>query len=379
MAYVETVRGCPMRCAYCCYNQRRRRVDFITPGEVVRRIAALRARGAREIRFIDPTFNSHPRFDELLRALCRLNTDRSLRFFAEARADTLTPAQVRGLARANFTDLEVGVQSRDPVVLRAIHRPRRQDLLDTAITALADAGVRPTVDLMAGLPLQTSDDLRRSLDWAAGLKQANIQFMHTLLLPGTELRREWSRDLTAQSRPPYRVTRTRWLTPAQLADADAMAAEIAGGAMDTPTQRFVGRRLPGLFRERTEISIDRTAALPELAGRSNRRAVFFSGNDLFGARDWMAAAIRRAVAREPHILWQFILRPVHDEPLDLLDYLGDACRRLRPLVLDSMLPGAARRHGRRASARVLIEIEGNRTFAPSWIAACETLLRSLFH
>ena len=42
MAYLETNRGCPMRCAFCCYNLRRSTTTCLPPEEVAARIRILR-------------------------------------------------------------------------------------------------------------------------------------------------------------------------------------------------------------------------------------------------------------------------------------------------------------------------------------------------
>ena len=67
-------------------------------------------RGAREVVFLDPTFNHRPDFESLLDALAAVNADRSLSFFAEVRAEGLTPHLVHKLAAAGFTRVEIGLQ-----------------------------------------------------------------------------------------------------------------------------------------------------------------------------------------------------------------------------------------------------------------------------
>jgi radical SAM superfamily enzyme YgiQ (UPF0313 family) len=207
MAYLETNRGCPMRCAFCCYNLRRSTTTCLPPEEVATRIRILRERGAKEIRLTDPTFNAHPRFDEILEVMTRANRDRSIAFFVEIRADTLTDDQARRLAEAGVAEAEVGIQSTDPAVLKIIHRPLRADRVLRGIEALLRHGIKPTLDFMYGLPAQDEHDIGRSLDWLARFGDAiHPQFLPTLLLPGTELRdRAQELGIRAQRLPPYRV------------------------------------------------------------------------------------------------------------------------------------------------------------------------------
>ena len=274
MAYLETNRGCPMRCAFCCYNLRRSTTTCLPPEEVATRIRILRARGAKEIRLVDPTFNAHPRFDEILEVMTRENSDRAIAFFVEIRADTLTDEQARRLALAGVAEAEVGIQSTDPKVLKIIHRPLNADRVLRGIEALLRHGIKPTLDFMYALPAQDENDIGRSLDWLARFGDAiHPQFLPTLLLPGTELRdRAQELGIRAQRLPPYRVQSTDTLSARQLAKIEAWANERLGG-FDSPTQRFVGVRLPDLFPSRMRSPVGtpprgvRNAAMSSTDGR----------------------------------------------------------------------------------------------------------------
>ena len=375
MAYLETNRGCPMRCAFCCYNLRRRGWSSLPPAEVARRIRVLRARGTREIRLVDPTFNAHPQFRATLAAMCRANADRKVRFFVEIRADTLTDADAAALARANVVEAEVGVQSTDPAVLHRIHRPTRLDLVRRGIEFLQRHKIKPTIDFMYGLPGQKTDDIERSLKWLEDFPDAHQQFLPTLLLPGTELRDRCAElGLRAQRLPPYRVQATGELSARQLAAIEATAVQRLGG-FDTPTQCFVGRRLPDLFPERIRISVN--AGLGEFRGTSNRRAVIFSGADLFAPREKITKWMHDAVRAEPDILWQFVLAPENEEPLDLLDAAIAAVHRMPAHWLDRLVsPAGVQRFSAR---RVLVQLPRARTFDIVWRAEAEDLLASVFH
>jgi hypothetical protein len=398
MASLETSRGCPLRCAFCCYNLRRRAWSGLAPAEVGRRIRALRRRGAREIRLVDPTFNAHPRFRAVLGAMRRANPGRRIRFFVEIRADTLTDADAAALAAAGVAEAEVGVQSTDPGVLRRIRRPADLGRVRRGLEALERHGIRPTIDFLYGLPGQGPEDIAAALRWLAAFPKAHAQILPLLLLPGTELRdRRRALGLRAQRLPPYRVVATRLLGRRRMAALERRAERQLGG-FDAPTRRFVGTRLPDLFQApggrrqapgdgcqvsgvespdsalRTPHSALRTLAA---AAAANRRTVFFAGDDLYAQRRAIVAAMRAAVAAEPDILWQFVLAPSREEPLDLLDAMIAAVRRLPPHWLDRLVSPADRR--RFASRRVFVRLPAGRRFDPEWRAEAEQLLSYAFH
>jgi radical SAM superfamily enzyme YgiQ (UPF0313 family) len=394
MAYLETHRGCPMRCAFCCYNLRRTVTTCLPPEDVAARLRVLRARGAREIRLVDPTFNAHPRFDEILAIMAAENRDRAIAFFVEIRADTLTENQAARLAAAGVAEAEVGIQSTDPAVLKILRRPLRPERMRHGIDLLLRHGIRPTLDFMYALPRQDAADIRRSLDWLARYGDAiHPQFLPTLLLPGTELRdRAAELGLRAQRLPPYRVRKTDVLSARQLAAVEVQALERLGG-FDSPTRRFVGARLPDLFPDRIRYPLRtpprgvHNAGTPLTSGRlgeaslpsasSNRQALILSGPDLYSCRETLAALIRERVRAEPHILWQFVLCPENEEPLDLLDFLIGTLASLPPHWLDRLVSPPGRR--RLCARRLFVRLPRGRRFDPEWVNAAEALLASRFH
>ncbi len=378
MAYLETNRGCPMRCAFCCYNLRRNSTTSLPPEEVAARIRILRQRGAKEIRLIDPTFNAHPRFDAILDAMTRENRDHAIAFFVEIRADTLTDEQARLLAAAGVAEAEVGIQSTDPKVLRLLNRPLNADRVLRGIGALLRHGIKPTLDFMYALPAQDENDIQRSLDWLTRFGDAiHPQFLPTLLLPGTELRdRAEKLGLHAQRQPPYRVQSTDRLSARQLAKIETWANERLGG-FDSPAQRFVGVRLPDLFPARIRLDEARHATFDTRQGWKNRQAVILAGENLFARRDALAAFIRGCVRSELHILWQFVLEPTEEEPLDLFDFLIETLRKLPGHWLDRLVSPPGER--RLCARRLFVKLPRGKRIDPLWREEVENLLAQHFH
>jgi len=380
MAYLETNRGCPMRCAFCCYNIRRTTTTSLTPKAIATRIRILQQRGAKEIRLIDPTFNAHPQFNQVIRAMTQANRTRSIAFFVELRADTLTDDQARRLAAAGVVEAEVGIQSTDPNVLRIIHRPLPADRILRGIEALLRHGIKPTLDFMYALPAQDKNDLQRSLTWLTRFGNAiHPQFLPTLLLPGTELRdRARELGLRAQRLPPYRVHTTDILTTRQLAKIELLAREKLGG-FDSPTHRFVGTRLPDLFADRLRLTLKANIPQATLIHRatSNRQALLISSSNLFAQRNTLSNLLRQQVLAEPHTLWQFVMQPTTEEPLDLFEQLIQTLRACPSHWLDRLVAPPGQR--RLCARRIFVHLPRKQTFDPTWIDAVESILTSTFH
>jgi hypothetical protein len=375
MAYMETGRGCPMRCSYCRYPQMRRRPAFLKAVEVLERVRVLKKRGANQIRFIDPTFNANPEFRQILDGLRKINKQRSIRFFAELHADDLDGSDIEALAAAGFAEIEAGVQSTDKDVLRLIHRPLGVKRIEKNIKLMTQAGIRVTVDLMYGLPSQRLEDVTSSFLWTGQFKKSHIQCMQTLLLPGTELRKTRERwDIDAYDRPPYAVKSTSTLSREDICLIEELLNKRQAG--EVMTRRFAGFRLPDLFKERVVVPLGSAGLSSISMGKMSRRALIFQGQDLYLMRHEILNVIRHAISSEPDMLLQFVVRPDEEEPLDLLKDMIAEIRRQPGHWLDRFAHVACR--NKLAARRVFISLRKNRSYSHDWIRAAEMLLEDHF-
>jgi radical SAM superfamily enzyme YgiQ (UPF0313 family) len=376
MAYLETGRGCQWRCSYCRYGHLRRKTTFLDSAEVSRRVRTLMDREAKEIRFVDPVFNANPSFQDMLDSLCKLNRKGKLKFFAEVQADLLSPDQIHALAEAGFSELEAGVQSLDPLVLKRIRRPVRMTSLEHNLRLMADEGIRVTIDLMYGLPGQTVQKVRRSLQWAWQFGGANVQCLQTLLLPGTDLRTQRGRwKMEADDRPPYGVRST-----STMSSEDVRALEEfmhRKSPLDCMTEKFVGFRLPDLFNDRITLDLTKDQRPDTLPGITSRRALLFKAPSFYARRKTLTDIVRKAITSEPNMLWQFVLQPEREEPLDLLDAVIAEIRMRPRLWIDRF--ASVRGWDRIASRRVFVLLKPQGRYSKSWVAAAETLLEDHFY
>lgn len=376
MAYLETGRGCPLSCTYCRYGQLRRKPSFLSAEEVQKRLHILVDRGAKEIRFIDPVFNANPEFPLILKALRGINRRSGIKLFAEIQANLLTKDEIGLLSEAGFNEVEAGVQSLDPRVLKRVHRPVRFSSLDKSLRLLTQKGIKVTIDLMYGLPGQRPHDVEKALQWAWKFRSSYVQCFQTLLLPGTELRamrRRWK--IAAHRLPPYGVCSSGTLTPEEIFRIEEMIHQRSPG--HAMTRKFVGTRLPDLFEERVFVPVDGISNLKSIQGKSSRRALLFSGASLFSHRRKITAAIRRAILAEPHLLWQFVLNPEEGEPLDVLVEMIAEIRKHPSHWIDRFAYVAG--WNRIASRRILVLLKRSCPYSPSWTKAAETLLEDHFY
>ena len=108
----------------------------------------------------------------------------------EANPGTVDPAKLQALRELGFDRLSLGVQSFHDRELQAIGRIHTAAQAVQAVAWAKEAGfARVSIDLMYGLPGQTPDSFRRSLDQALSLGLEHISAYSLILEEGTPLER----------------------------------------------------------------------------------------------------------------------------------------------------------------------------------------------
>lgn len=204
---IEITRGCVYACAFCqTPTIFKARFRHRSVGNVHEHVRALRAGGGRYVRFLSPTALSYgatgtevvlEAVDALL-ASCReaLGPEGKLYFGtfpSEVRPEHVTPAALRVLKRWVDNDsLVIGGQSGSERMLALTKRGHGVEEIERAVAACVEAGLRPDVDLLLGLPGETGDDRLASLQLARRLvaRGARLHSHSFMPLPGTPLRGE---------------------------------------------------------------------------------------------------------------------------------------------------------------------------------------------
>jgi MoaA/NifB/PqqE/SkfB family radical SAM enzyme len=208
--FLETVRGCPYRCAYCYYHKSYPRVRTFPLDRIRRELWWALERRVKDVTIIDPCFARRPHLPELLGMMAEVNSGGRFRVQCELNAEDLDGDLVRRLARAGVNSVEVGLQTTNRRALDLINRRFSPEGFLTGVRLLREAGIRAVVDIIVGLPGDTLDDVKRSVDFLVANEAFDALQLYPLsVLPGTELRRR-ARDLGLRYRrdPPYYVLET---------------------------------------------------------------------------------------------------------------------------------------------------------------------------
>ena len=213
--YVEASRGCPFKCEFCLSSLDKTAWPFDLQ-RFMASMETLYARGVRQFKFVDRTFN--------------LKVDTSLAilafFLAKIEASPDDPPFVHFElipdhlperlkdAIAKFPEgtlqFEIGIQTFDPDVQTRISRRQNDEKAAANLQWLrAHSRAHLHVDLIAGLPGETVESFARGFDRLVALAPHEIQFGSLKRLRGAPIARHTgAHDLRFNPDPPYNILST---------------------------------------------------------------------------------------------------------------------------------------------------------------------------
>lgn len=189
---VCTSRGCPHACTYCLWPNTLygRRFRGRSPENVVDELEELtRDHGVEEVYFDDDTIN----FDMgRLIEICRLIRKRKVKFqwFCQARVDKVSEELLREMKAAGCYNIFFGVESGSPPILKRIKKGITLEQAERAFKLCRKLGIKTQAFFLLGIPGETVEDMKRSIEFAKKLKPSSAQFAIAIPHPGTELYRE---------------------------------------------------------------------------------------------------------------------------------------------------------------------------------------------
>ena len=214
LLYVESSRGCAMRCDYCV-SAKDEAVRYFPMPALLAAFDNLLRRGARQFKFCDRSFNLDiPRAVEILAFFReRLSQYPGLFLHFEMYPDRF-PAELREvLARfpPRSLQLEIGLQSFNPQVLETIHRPQDLDRAAGNLRFLREhTHAWLHTDLIAGLPGETPDSFAAGFNRLVALDPHEIQLGILKKLPGAPIaRHDDAFAMRYNPAPPYEILSTR--------------------------------------------------------------------------------------------------------------------------------------------------------------------------
>ena len=136
-----------------------------------------------------PSYFGEKRLRELLAAVRKcFPVEKDAEITLEANPDSVDEKSLRRLRKAGFNRLSLGLQSARPEELAAVHRPHTVEQGDRAVAAARKAKFSNlSLDLIYGLPGQTPDSWRATVEHALALEPEHLSCYGLKVEEGTPL------------------------------------------------------------------------------------------------------------------------------------------------------------------------------------------------
>jgi len=186
---VITSRGCPFHCIYCLWpstlyghNFRARSAENVVDEleECVNKY------GVDEVYFDD---DSMALDRERMLKICRLIVERGVKFewISQCRVDSMDEEVLRAMKKAGCRYIRFGVESGSPRMLKLMKKGITTEKAMEAFRLARKVGIRTQAFFLFGLPGETEETVRETIEFAKKIKPGSAQFAVAIPHPGTEL------------------------------------------------------------------------------------------------------------------------------------------------------------------------------------------------
>ena len=212
--YVEASRGCPFTCEFCL-SALDIPVRQFPLEEFLAAMGRLMARGAKQFKFVDRTFNLNMRVSRAILDFFLQRYQPGMFLHFELIPDRLPDSLKELIVQfpAGALQFEVGIQTFNDDVSHLISRHQDNALVEQNLSWLRDhTTVHVHADLIVGLPGETLDSFAAGFDRLVQLAPHEIQVGILKRLRGTPIIRhdaEW--QMVYSPHPPYEILQNKLL------------------------------------------------------------------------------------------------------------------------------------------------------------------------
>jgi len=181
-------KGCLHKCAFCTVPKG---VTELSQQAIDSQVESFRDLDAELVYLDDKTFGQAPNSQRLIEIYERLKAQNAnfKGFIVQTTAAQMRKTSVKFLKDAGIKFVELGVESYNDSVLKSMHKPASEKLIDAAVAKLREAGVSFVPNIMIGLPGENAVTYRRTLDFLRENSDiiSHINIYNLALYEGTEL------------------------------------------------------------------------------------------------------------------------------------------------------------------------------------------------
>jgi hypothetical protein len=215
-------RGCAFSCDFCFDARGESGVRRFSLERVEAELRHFATADVPQVFVLDSTFNQDTgRAKAILRLIKAIAPHTHFHF--EVRCEFID-GEMAQLFSEITCSLQIGLQSSDPRVLRQVGRSFNRDRFAAKVGLLNRSGAVFGFDIMYGLPGDSLEGFRRSIDYALSLYPNHLDIFPLAVLPGTALAaRAVATGLCHLPDPPYTLLSSSTFSMAELEEARRMA------------------------------------------------------------------------------------------------------------------------------------------------------------
>jgi radical SAM superfamily enzyme YgiQ (UPF0313 family) len=179
-----TSRGCLARCSFC--NVPYHFVRERSPRNIIAEMLECQEMGIGEIKFYDDSFNySESRTIKLAQEI--INSGVKMKYSITARVDKVSPKMLELLRESGCIRIGYGIEAGDDKSLKTLRKGATVEMARRAVKMTKDAGIEVLAFFIIGIPGQTRDDVKKTIDFAIELDPDFVIITPLVLFPATEL------------------------------------------------------------------------------------------------------------------------------------------------------------------------------------------------
>lgn len=181
---METSRGCPYRCRFCCLSHSYR---YRKAGSVADEIQYLaRAYAIKEIYFVDHTFTVS---EERTYRLCEeiLRRKLKIRWTCKTRVDCVSSGLLKIMKKAGCYMISYGVESGSQEILDKLKKDITTLQIEDAFRWTRQAGIRSIAYLLIGSPEENKKSIMATIKLAGKIKPDYVLYGALAIDPASEL------------------------------------------------------------------------------------------------------------------------------------------------------------------------------------------------
>ncbi|MEI6578516.1 MAG: radical SAM protein [Eubacteriales bacterium] len=191
LLYLFSSKGCPFNCSFCgnlgyhrCMH-RKRPIDM-TLDEIENLVNNFHLKA---VYFTDELWCAKK---EDAYEFCRKVKERNLKFFwgCDSRADQYSKEDLRIMHNAGCRWLLFGGESGSEIMLKKINKGIKSAGVEDVVKNCKEIGIAPIVTLVVGLPGETEEEVRATVDLGMRLRTKFVLVFHYFPTPGSDMQRK---------------------------------------------------------------------------------------------------------------------------------------------------------------------------------------------